>query len=108
MMFHFILFFARELVSFKKKKKDRSSLTIFVITANDLPIVTLVVRLNQLVFKTFIVNVSFYLLVCQSCDTHKEQLASSRENGKILSNQTVSFESNQSPAPGAKFVSHKE
>ncbi|TKV96231.1 hypothetical protein SEVIR_9G416400v4 [Setaria viridis] len=44
----------------------------------------------------------------KSCDTHKEQLASSRENGKILSNQTVSFESNQSPAPGAKFVSHKE
>ncbi|CAL4939266.1 unnamed protein product [Urochloa decumbens] len=44
----------------------------------------------------------------KSCDTHKEQLASSRENGKILSDQTVRFESNQSSAPGARFVSHKE
>ncbi|CAN6289519.1 unnamed protein product [Urochloa humidicola] len=44
----------------------------------------------------------------KSCDTHKEQLTSSRENGKILSDQTVSFESNQSSAPGARFMSHKE
>ncbi|CAN6312866.1 unnamed protein product, partial [Urochloa humidicola] len=44
----------------------------------------------------------------KSCDTHKEQLASSRENGKILSHHTLNFESNQSSAPGARFVSHKE
>ncbi|RLN41658.1 uncharacterized protein C2845_PM01G14340 [Panicum miliaceum] len=42
------------------------------------------------------------------CDTHKEQLASSRENGKTLSNQPVRFESNQNSGPGARFVSHRE
>ncbi|CAN6300996.1 unnamed protein product [Urochloa humidicola] len=44
----------------------------------------------------------------KSCDTHKEQFPSSREKGKILSDHTVNFESNQSSAPGARFVPHKE
>ncbi|OEL19270.1 hypothetical protein BAE44_0019711 [Dichanthelium oligosanthes] len=42
----------------------------------------------------------------KNCDT--QRLASSRENGKILSNQPVRFGSNQSSAPGPRFVSHKE
>ncbi|KAF8728607.1 hypothetical protein HU200_017872 [Digitaria exilis] len=41
-------------------------------------------------------------------DPHKELLASSRENGKILSNQHVTFGSSQRSAPGARFVSRKE
>jgi hypothetical protein len=113
-LFYFI---AGELVNFKKKKKDSSFLTIFIVTAIDLRVTSveparlniyckLIIEMCLLVYQDY--NVSFYLLVCQSCDAHKEQLTSSRENGKILSNQTVSFASNQSPAPGAKFVSHKE
>jgi len=42
------------------------------------------------------------------CDIHKEQLASTRENGKTQSNQPVRFESNHSSGTGARFVSHRE
>ncbi|XP_066391661.1 uncharacterized protein [Miscanthus floridulus] len=44
----------------------------------------------------------------KSCYTHRERLTSSRENGKILPNQSVTYKSNQKSAPGARFVSRKE
>ncbi|WVZ56854.1 hypothetical protein U9M48_007326 [Paspalum notatum var. saurae] len=39
----------------------------------------------------------------KNCDADRERLASSRENGKILSNQPVKFKSSQSSGRGVRF-----
>lgn len=44
----------------------------------------------------------------KNCGTHRERMSSSRGNGKIPSNQPVRFKSNQSSAPGTRFVPDKE
>ena len=91
-------------------------MTIFIVTAQFVTSVEPVSLQNiywTLIIENLPVNIlrlkcNFPLFVFQRCDIHKEQLASTRENGKTLSNQPVRFESNHSSGTGARFVSHRE